>query len=94
MKNFINWIRKVVFNMLSDGEHISSMRVVLFMSTITVLGTFIYKNVTETGWVDFGSNAVMLILTLAGAKVAQSFSEAAENVKNKELESYSPRVDE
>ena len=63
-------------SMLSeDFGSISFTRVTILVTMGTVLATWIYKNVVTAGFVDFGTNSAMVILTCMGAKVAHKFAE-------------------
>jgi hypothetical protein len=69
-----------------DFGHISFMRVTTLTTMGTVLGVWVYKNITSPTFVDFGSESAMVVLTCLGAKVAQKFAEAAQTTKEKELD--------
>ena len=73
-------------SMFSSDGGVSMMRVTSFMTILTVLGTWVYKNVTSINFVDFGSESAMVILFVLGAKTVQKFSEVAGKVKEKELD--------
>jgi hypothetical protein len=84
LKIFLS-LKRGVLDCISSGGKISSMRVMSFLTLFTILGTFIGKNITGHGFVDLGQYAFLVILTLLGAKVGQSFAESAKDVRLKEI---------
>lgn len=78
-------IKKILFQLFSDGTKISFMRISSMITLFTILGVWVEKNIVNHGLVDMGEHMFLVILTIIGGKVIQSYGEAAKDVKMKEL---------
>jgi len=90
IKETFQSIKRGVLSCIMKDNKISSMRVMSFITLFTVLGVFIEKNIVTHGFVDMPTNCLMVILVLIGGKVASGFSEAAKDVKMKEINAANP----
>jgi hypothetical protein len=72
MKNFI-------YDLLSEGGKLSTMRVMTVVIVLGVIGVFIMHNVNSVlkgcGWIDPGVESVGVLLTVISGKVVQKFAE-------------------
>jgi hypothetical protein len=86
LKEIFLSIKRGILSIFSDGtQKISFMRVSSGITLVSVLYTYIYKNIVTEGYVDFGAQSAYIVLFVLGAKVASGFQEAAKDVKMKEM---------
>lgn len=65
---------------------ISFTRVTSFITIMTVLGTWVTKNIGADTFIDFGSESAYIILFVIGGKVASKWIEVAGQAKEKEID--------
>lgn len=65
---------------------VSFTRVTSLFILVSVMGTWVYKNVVEVGFQDFGVNSVYIVLSVAFLKIGNKMFEVAGQIKEKELD--------
>lgn len=79
-------IKEYLKSILSeDYGNFSFTRFMSLTTLLTVLGTWITKNIQADGFVDFGENSVYIIGLVITGKVVQKLVEVAGQVKETEL---------